>query len=385
MSFFNEYYMRLLLSVLLGAMLTACGGGGGSTGSASTPVAESVHSIMSIANAPNTVYNVATGDLNGDGLDDVVVSGWSFDSNSAYVYVFTQNANGTLTNSTSLLGSNVIGGSQRAFIADFDGDGRNDIFLPGFLDGSVIRPTNSVMFWNNGTGFDRDTFADTATAHGACVSDLNRDGRLDMIVAGAGIYTNNGNRNFTLHTNILAVDYFASCTVINEPNNTVVYLGNNHAVAGYKDNLAVFDNNLNLQYYTGIATDSNRDTIGVLAVDINSDGAKDFVITANGVTNTPPLRQVLANTAPGTYTASTVIDNLENDYYAYTITVENTPAVFFAAAHSQARLYKITNAGLVPFKEFNADSSLNAVYQNARTGKVYVLQLVNYMFQTKEM
>lgn len=377
--------MRLTLTVILSALLSACGGGGGGGSSPHTEVVESVHSIRSIAQTPNTVYNVATGDLNGDGLDDIVVSGWYYNSSSAYVYVFTQNENGTLTDSTSMLGSNVIGGSQRAFIADFDGDGRNDIFLPGFLDGSTITPTASVMFWNNGTSFTRDTFADTATAHGACIGDLNRDGTLDMVVAGAGIYTNNGSRSFTLHPNVLSNNYFASCAVIGSANNTAVYLGNNNALVGFKDNIAIFDNNLNLQYYAGIATDSNRDTIGVLAVDANSDGAKDFVITANGVGNTSPQRQVVANTGPVSYTPSTVIDNLENDYFDYTITIENTPAMFFAAAHSQARVYKITNAGLVPYKTFSSDSALNAVYQNARTGKVYVLQLVNYMFQTKEM
>lgn len=371
-----------VLSVCLA--LTACGGGGGgSTTSQNAPAASSTI-VADIFNNSNSVYNVAKGDVNGDGLDDLVVSGWRIDEPTAYVFVLVQNANGTLTDRTqALLGSNVISGSQRAFIEDFDGDGRNDIFLPGFRDGNTITPADSVMFWNNGSSFSRDTFTDQAMAHGACIGDMNRDGKVDMFVGGAGLYVNNGNRSFTINSTVLSNNYFSACAIINEPSSSVVYFGNSNVVPGHKDAIAVFDTNLTLQYYTPIATDAARDTLGVFVADATLDGFQDFVITSNGITTF--ARQVVTYTGPATYALGTVIDNLATDFYSYTLTINNSPALFFGAESNRAKVYTIATGGFTSIGSFNVNSSINAVYQNSNNGKTYVLQLINQVFQTKEM
>ncbi len=156
---------------------------------------------MSIGSHTNQVATYAAGDLNGDGLEDVVVSGWNADAATAYVYIFTQNTDGTLTDKTSqLLANNVIEGSNRIEIADFDADGHMDIFIPGFRDGLRIYGAHSVMFWGATGQYVREDWADVNSAHGACIADMNNDGKPDLLVGGAayndnavgGVYINNG-------------------------------------------------------------------------------------------------------------------------------------------------------------------------------------------------
>jgi hypothetical protein len=341
--------------------------------------------LLDISQNHNSVYNMAYGDVNGDGLSDIVVSGWNIDSATAYVYLFTQNANGTLTDSTAQLGGNVIAGSQRAFIADFDNDGRNDIFLPGFRDGTSTQPANSVMFWNTGNGFTRATLPEQVMAHGACVADLNRDGLTDMIVGGGGVYFNNGNRSFSLDTTILSNNYFAACAVIQEATRTSVYLSNNSVVS--RDNIAVFDSNFNLLQYDSVSIPANTDTVNVVAMDVTGDAKLDFVTNGNGVNTGSPYRGLMAWVGTATFASVAAFDTRENDYYTYELTVDGTPAIFFAASHDQASVYKVNAGVFTPYKQtsWNTNSSTNAVYQNATTGKIFMLQLINNVFKTQEM
>ena len=90
--------MRKTLVLLSCLILTACGGGGGGSASpvSNTPAASILGALVTTTGAhPNTVYNTAVGDLTGDGLEDVVISGWNFDGTPARIWVFVQNANGT--------------------------------------------------------------------------------------------------------------------------------------------------------------------------------------------------------------------------------------------------------------------------------------------------
>jgi hypothetical protein len=120
------------LIVIATSLIVGCGGGGGGSAGGGTPSPQ-ISSVMNIGSHTNQVTTYAAGDLNGDGLEDVVVSGWNVDSTTAYVYVMLQNSDGTLTDKTSqLLANNVIEGSQRILIGDFDADGHVDRTCPNF-------------------------------------------------------------------------------------------------------------------------------------------------------------------------------------------------------------------------------------------------------------
>lgn len=374
---------KLIAPFLLTLVLTACGGGGGGSGPTVATVGK--NAVMSVGAHTNTVYTEAVADLNNDGLEDVVVGGWNRDSATAYVYVFMQNADGTLSDRTSLLPNNVVSGSQRVLLADFDNDGHVDIFIPGFSDGSTIYHENSVMFWGSSGAYTRNDWTDNSAAHGACMGDLNNDGRIDLLLAGSGAWINNGARGFTL-TNLLANNYFAACAIVKEATTNSIYLGNNHAVAGYSDNINVYDFSLNLLSSTGYQTNNAYDTIDVVAVDLTSDGHADFVVSQNGTAiNAVGPRQIVSYTGPNAYTVSATLETGRGLYYARAI---GNDSVFFSGDTDNASVYrgttKTSGNKFTTMAPNNSYSPAN-VYRNASNGKIYMLQLINNTFYTQEM
>lgn len=404
-------FCTLVWNVSLAVTLAACGGAGGAGGSSTLSTPSSPPSSQTPAAAEtsititngNTVYNSATGDLNGDGLDDVVVSGWRYDSSTAYIWVLIQNSDGTLSDKTStLLPVNTTHGSQHVFIADFDNDGKNDIFVPGFLDGSVMAPTTSMMFWNNGATFSKQDFTEQVMAHGACLDDINSDGKMDILAAGSNgvgvLYVNNGNRSFTADTTTLINTWFATCGVIHQANGDInILMGGETARSGYRSAIAVFNSNLQFQNYIGVNTSSGEDLINSAVFDANGDGRQDFVMALSNVYPALPSRRVLLNTGTNTFTDGQTLDTLGSEYFTLvTSLVDGTPAVFLPETGIGSRLYYVSNGTMVAYKptSFGEMTGSNrllmpTIYKNAQQRKIYMLQLLNdgnnSTFKTHEM
>lgn len=391
--------MPNVIVLMLALLLTACGGGGGATSTTASANSYSaiagLNKVTDVGSRPNTVYNTAAGDLNGDGREDVVISGWNFDGSAARIWVFLQNTDGTLTDRTDLLPVNTVNGSQHVFIADFDNDGKNDIFVPGFKDGGAMDSTNSVMFWNNGT-FTRDVFADRVMAHGACIDDIDNDGDLDMLVSGnqgaSILYVNNGNRSFTADIWSFGGQWFATCAITHQTNGDInVVMGNNRSVAGYSSIIAVYNSALRHLYDIGLGP-IGMDLINSASIDVNSDGQKDFVLAFSNVYPLTPDRKVFLNSGLNTYIDGFQLDNLGSDYYTQVTTVDGVPAVFLPADAGNSRLYKVANGTLVAYHP-QAFSTMagshvtqaNTVYRNVSTGKTFMLQLLDDAFYTQEM
>jgi hypothetical protein len=400
----------LVSLLILAAALVACGGGGGgsasppqtpsSPSSPQTPVA--AETSITITNG-NTSYNSAIGDLNGDGLDDVVVSGWNYDSSTAYIWILIQNSDGTLSDKTStLLPVNTTHGSQHVFISDFDNDGKNDIFVPGFRDGSAVVSTTSVMFWNNGTTFSSQQFTEQVAAHGACLDDINGDGKMDMLVAGnfgaSVLYTNNGNRSFTADTTTLNNNWFATCGVIHQANGDInILMGNNSNLIGFRSVVAIYNSSLQFQNYIGVNTSANEDLINSAVFDANGDGEKDFVMALSNLYPSLPSRRVLLNTRTNAYTDGQQLDTFGSEYFTLLINlVDGTPAVFLPETGTGSRLYYVSNGAMTAYKptSFATMAGSNqvlttAIYKNVAAGKIYMLQLLNdgsnSTFKTSEM
>ena len=367
--------------------LTACGGGGGGGAGGAT--------VVNVGSLKNQVANYTAGDLNGDGLEDVVVSGWTTDVRRAYLYIFTQNADGTLTDSTSrLLANNVIEGSQRVLIGDFDNDGRMDFFVPGFVDGAAIfvdgkaiGGARSVMFWGSSGQFIREEWTDVNSAHGACVVDMNNDGKLDLLVAGSrfsgavgGVYLNNGSRSFTLDQSILPSDYFEACAAIKTATNNIVYLSHVNYVNPH-DSIVTYDFSLNATSTIPIDT-GVYDTIDAVIADLDGDGQKDFVVSMNGYDiGAPGPRQIVT-------TSGQTLATLESGRSAYHGRALSDGVVFFSGDTNNASVFQ----GLVKYKPsafinmLGGTSSYNDafVYKNS-AGKLYMLQLSGGVYRTREM
>ena len=404
---------KILASIILCTLvLTGCGGGGG--GGGPTAVATSVPSVLdAVVRTTNTSLNLvntlAVGDLNNDGLDDIVVGGWVNDgTHTARIYVFYQNANGTLTEKTTeVLPSNTYSGSQRIFIADFDNDGRNDIFFPGFDDGAGATYANSVFFWNNSGRFIRQDLTDQVTAHGACYDDIDRDGDIDLLVSGTngGLYINNGNRNFTIQTTVLPNDYFATCSVLHNQNNTIsIIMGQSGLVAGFKSSIVNLDSNLNFISNTGVVAPNNGvefDLINSRAIDVNNDGNMDFVAIFNDMSpGVPGVKKVLLGDGQGNFTAQTAFDTQHsNAYYSHTIFTAGHTTVLFGAENGDMTIYQIVNGAWVLYKQAVLDNMASltgahagswnigqgTIYQNTINGKVYVLQYLSGKYYTREL
>jgi FG-GAP-like repeat/FG-GAP repeat len=121
--------------------------------------------------------NLAVGDLNNDGNPDVVAS----NPQRASISMLLGRPDGTLAPAINLP-VGVTGGSQpfSAAIADFNGDGNNDVAVPD--------NTSGMMFVRLGHGdgtFEPEVPYDIGGAQSFIViaSDVNLDGKVDLVVA----------------------------------------------------------------------------------------------------------------------------------------------------------------------------------------------------------
>lgn len=393
---------------LLTLVLTACGGGGGGGSKPSTAAVSNGLTAVTrtTTTSLNLVNTLATGDLNNDGLDDVVVGGWVNDgTHTARIYVFYQNADGTLTEKTTeVLPSNTYSGSQRIFIADFDGDGRNDIVLPGFDDGAPQPPANTVIFWNNSGQFVRQDLTDQVYAHGACYDDIDRDGDLDMLVSGGGVYFNQGNRNFVIQTNILPNNFFSTCSVVHNSNNTIsILLGNSNQVPGFSSSILTLDANFNTLSHVGVALPNVNtvDLINSRAMDVNNDGHTDFIAVFNQLAaGAAGAKQVLTSDGQGNFVSQPAFDTTyNNSFYSHTIFTGGHFTVLFGAENGDMKLYQIVNGVFTLYKQSVLDAMAQVfgltqgnwqtghgtIYQNTVNGRVYVLQYLSGKYYTREL
>lgn len=314
---FNYFF-----GVMFCSMLFACGGGGGGSGnggsnSVNTSSGPSQNNslvltrVMSYQNehGVSQVFNTHVADLNGDGLEDVIVAGWAVEpvgySGSVNakipVRILIQQSDGSLADKTiELIGAtnSMIFGAQRIIVDDFDADGRLDIFFGGFQDVPSY-PAASVIFWNEGISFTRADFPELVWAHSACSADLRGNGRKDLVMGAEGgrpnsIYLNNGNRTFTLNTTLITAHISAggACSVMKDQatGNIGIISTNYVGFNGFSAILHVFDSQLNLLRSTGLSGSEEsgvaynlvHDLVNIMQIDLNNDGLLDLVMTDNG-------------------------------------------------------------------------------------------------------
>lgn len=172
--------------------------------------------------------------MNGDGLQDIVYSGFSEPANTQGsaiigIYVFYQNADGTLTDKTAqVISNNAIEGAMTIQVADIDGDGYQDIYVPSGQDNVLA---HMIIFWGGATSFTRQDFPDYAMMSG-CLGDFNGDGKSDLFVnsvqTGATnistFYINNGNRTFTKNQITSIPTGGNGCAAIKVGSNYAIYI-----------------------------------------------------------------------------------------------------------------------------------------------------------------
>ncbi len=128
-------------------------------------------------NAPNQFsgvnpYQVAVGDVNGDGIVDAVTADPVTDSAN----VFIGNGNGTFKASVTLSGGD---GAWRVSLRDLNGDGSLDIVTASANDNRA----NVITGNGNGTFSAIVSYATGTFPSGLNIADMNNDGALDIVTS----------------------------------------------------------------------------------------------------------------------------------------------------------------------------------------------------------
>lgn len=142
---------------------------------------------FSVADIPLTqcwLGDIEWGDYNNDGNPDLVISGAGGDGIERFTLVYRNNGDGTFTE----LGLGLPGVSHSSIEwADFNGDGRLDLFVVGETDTPGEGSSISKIYFNMGD----DNFVDSEidvfniSYYGdADVGDFDNDGKIDLVITG---------------------------------------------------------------------------------------------------------------------------------------------------------------------------------------------------------
>src|SRR3954470_19655747 len=148
---------------------------------------------------------LATGDVDGDGTDDLFVSAWSPTQGKSVAHLYRVQS-GFVRDATQRSGVSLPNGAAFAIFADYDNDGWLDLFaIGGDGRGHLLR--------NRGNGTFKDVtakpgVANVGGARKAVFVDLDHDGDLDLLLVGGAqtiVYRNNLDGTFSDATSTFGI------------------------------------------------------------------------------------------------------------------------------------------------------------------------------------
>jgi hypothetical protein len=243
-------------------------------------------SLHQYTDLPHILFSsIATGDIDNDGDIDLFLSGvWSFSGN--YTSIFKNDGNANFTEVDPYALTELAIGSSIFF--DVNGDGSLDLFY--FGRGSGFAGVTK-LYLNNGTG----QFIDTPVAIGglqsgsAVAEDYDKDGDLDLLVSGnmnsngdvTKLFRNDGSAVFTEVQHVFPGIYDGSAVfsdIDNDDDLDIIVNGRKNGVNTYHSEFHLNDGMGN---YTNVGN-RGLDSLGGCSLafaDIDQDGDEDVFLT----------------------------------------------------------------------------------------------------------
>jgi hypothetical protein len=325
--------MKLALVIsALAVALTGCGGGGGSSGSSSgstnVTTNASISSINSLSSSSPFIPSLATGNFKGDGSNYVVLSGWINGTATPSVKIYKVTATGATDATSDILGGNFSLSVHYPQVADFNRDGIDDIFFPGFTDGNYATDSNqSVVFMSrSGQSHLQVNLSGLTSSHGSTIVDLNADGWLDVANAQGDFWINNQANGFTYQEHITTQTWSGSglCSgdLDNSGTTSIIVTDVVTGAVFFNDTwIYKLDGNLRpvkvaslaVPYFDRSSTITRRShDVSCVVGDLNSDGRLDIIVVSylydNSVTDTAGAQsqvQIYMNQGNLTFTETT--------------------------------------------------------------------------------
>lgn len=340
---------KFTISILLTLVLSACGGGGGSAVDADGHIdAVSIDSYMSadvsnnlsvISNWNINMYRLKTGTptdpvdfynvvrLGTGQAEGIALAGWAYDPrlvNERYVYqinlaILEQQTNGTLKLATSSYTNQAnTNGASNVVVADFNNDGKDDIFLPAYNETPALAASSVAYISKPDGSFKKlgnvsigNVSLLSLGQDAVIVNDsklITYNGRPGVLVRGdnvSGVYTYNGvNFDFiSFGTPGLSV---AAGDFLQTGYNQYVYGGASISLAGATVPAPYFNNKAEYASYVSSDPVNKTKQPKIWTDDINQDGRLDMIVGSEIYPGWRAQLQLLVNQGSGNFVDQTV-------------------------------------------------------------------------------